>query len=150
MKQAEQPVSGAHVTLGLDVGRVRTGVAVSRSGVLSEPVGLLTGSLLAQADQLRALITTLGATEIVLGSGPVGTAFLDTWHQVNPSERDVITWTFVNESYTTKEAERLGRIGVRVAQSDVVAAQLILEQYLDARAVPSSRERASRRNDANC
>lgn len=122
--------------LGVDVGARRTGVALSTSGALSQPLVLLTGAPEAQVAELVALIGQYAITTVVVGRparhGPDHPAVrllaaLETAAQRAHPEVTVVT---VDETLTTKEAERLAREAGRTVDTDLLAAQLILEQYL--------------------
>lgn len=121
--------------LGLDIGARRVGVAISRSGVIAEPLKSLTVGVPSQRlEQIRTLVRVMGATTVVIGlpyraDGSLsehGTAV----HQLVADLRQAVptvTVVTADESLTSKEAERLGG---RRADHDALAATLILEQYL--------------------
>jgi putative Holliday junction resolvase len=117
--------------LGLDIGARRIGVAMSRSGIIAEPLMTIQGRRPKMLDQLRSLITREAATVIVVGRperlggrSALIESFLEQLASMVPTG---VTITTVDETLTTKEAERISRLG---ADTDALAACLILEQYL--------------------
>lgn len=142
MKQSERSDKRRGAILGLDVGQSRTGVAVSTSGLATQPVGLLKGSLAAQAQQLVTVVSTFKVIEVVLGRGELGEQLMAGFNKIRPAIDQPLRWSVVDEAYTTKEAERLIRETRVPHQSDILAAELILEQYL---AAPQLSEQGSDR-----
>ncbi len=122
--------------LGFDIGSKRVGVAISRSGIVAEP---LTSFVALSADDIAQEITKLAevheAAVLVIGvpyraDGSVGAhgdrieSLIDSLQVIAPY-LPVLT---VDEAYTSKEAER---IGGQQADHDALAAVLILEQALN-------------------
>lgn len=119
------------VWIGLDIGAKRTGVAISESGQLTRPLGLLQGSLPEQVRQLKALL--VGHEPLTLVTGTARTpehpvALMQTLLGTELPASDMVRYVNVDETLTSKEAERLA--GDEARDTDQLAAQLILEQYL--------------------
>lgn len=121
--------------LGFDIGSKRVGVAISRSGIIAEPLSSLR---VAHASERLALIEQLTrdhqATTVVIGlpvreDGSLGTHGRRVEQLVDAlrEQRTGAKIVTVDEALTSKEAERLGG---RSADHDALAASLILEQYL--------------------
>ena len=134
--------------LGLDLGGRRIGVAVSdRSGAVASPLTVLqrTGSRRTDHERIVALAREEGAEIIVVGlprslSGAEGPAAKGARDEVKAlasvAEVPVATW---DERFTTATAERALRAGgvrgrARREVVDKVAAAVILQSWLDARA----------------
>ncbi len=116
--------------LAFDVGAKRIGVAISRSGIIAEPLATIRVTAESE-DEIRLLIQQAAPSVVVVGypdrHGPRSTltdAFLD---QLSVIVTPDVTVTTIDETLTTKEAERLSRSR---ADTDALAAVLILEQYL--------------------
>lgn len=124
------------VWLGIDVGQKRSGVAISESGVLTRPLFLLEGTLEEQISRLLAYLTGQSVDVIVLGQPPVAEIDHPTKqfaHQLRTALRSLpvaVRLAFVDETLTSKEAERRVRF-VKQTDTDLLAAQLILEQYFN-------------------
>lgn len=120
--------------LAIDIGARRTGVAISWSGTLATPYRLVAGSLESQAQELATIITKEHIQTLVVGQPrrqltarhPSKRLLRVLESRFAPEERP--TLVFVDETLTTKEAERLA--ADREVDTDILAAQLILEQYL--------------------
>lgn len=139
------------VIIGLDYGTRRIGIAVSdEAGRIALPVGVHVegrdGSVLAV---LSELATSRGATAVVLGlplraSGAEG----DIAGRVRRFGQRLgdhlgLPVLYVDERYTSQAAERM--IGLRGwparrGEVDDVAAQMILQDYLDRRQVADGRD----------
>jgi putative Holliday junction resolvase len=135
------------VRVGVDVGSVRVGVAVSDpDGLLATPVATVpVGDDVARAlDEVAAIVTDLGAVEVVVGlpkslSGGEGAA-AETARQYARSMAErvaPVSVRLVDERLTTVDAHRaLRESGVagrpRRAVVDQAAAVLILQAALDA------------------
>lgn len=122
--------------LGIDIGAKRSGVAISESGIATRQLALLEGEIQSQVDQLIGLVHQHKAETIVLGRprsdradhpARIFAKLLDEAKDRLANQPKVV---FIDETLTTKEAERqAGRSGSQ-ADTDLIAAQLILEQYL--------------------
>lgn len=154
--------SGARV-LALDLGEVRIGLAVSDPlGVTAQPLGFLRRhGEASDALSIRALVEEHGAGRVVVGhplllSGDRGSRaehaerFAERLRSRLPGDVAVVLW---DERLTTAEAERiLLSDGVRRRRRrevvDAMAAVLILQSWLDARAgdpgAGSARDQSSR------
>ena len=117
--------------LAFDVGAKRIGVAISRSGIIAEPLMTLDATVREADFQIRSLIDRESPSVIVIGRpdrfGPRSIMideFMDRLSRVISENVKIIT---VDETLTTKEAERLSRPNT---DTDALAAALILEQYL--------------------
>ncbi|MBI4396686.1 MAG: Holliday junction resolvase RuvX [Elusimicrobia bacterium] len=138
------------IVLGVDWGRVRTGVAVSdEMGLLAHPVESLRAA--SAEDLIRELVrlsVERRAEEIVLGlpvnmdgtEGESAALVRRLADQLRAaSGRPVVLW---DERLTTWEAERLLSEGKRLSRSkkkevkDQIAACLILQSYLDSKKRP--------------
>ena len=147
---AETPTAaaGAGVRIGVDVGTVRVGVAVSDPhGVLATPVATLARDhteARADLDQIAALVREREAVEVVVGlprslsgrHGPAARA-AEEYAAVLTQRIDPIPVRLVDERLTTVAATRnLARSGVRGRKGrsvvDQEAAVLILQGWLDA------------------
>jgi putative Holliday junction resolvase len=126
--------------MGLDVGDVRIGVALSRSGVIAEPLTTVTrkgrrqvlDDLQQLVDQHKVTICVVGLPRLVGGSegeqAEKTRAFVRSLRRRIPQLRFV----FEDERFTSAEAKEI--LGARSSQKgsiDRVAAALILQQYLD-------------------
>ena len=127
--------------LGVDLGTVRTGIAVEAVGI-AQPVAVLTQTGDELVSAVAAAARDLGATEIVVGlplrldgtDGPAAErsrAFADALRDA--TELPVALW---DERLTTAESERaLVGAGVRRRKRrevvDRVAATVMLQGYLD-------------------
>jgi putative Holliday junction resolvase len=129
--------------LGVDLGSVRVGLAVSDAdGLIAQPLDVVP-----RADALTniaARVIDLGVGEVVVGipyrmdgtQGPEANA-ANEFMKTLQNELDVPVSHF-DERLTTKEAERAMRVGgVRAKKQrgvvDKVAAALILQAFLDSR-----------------
>jgi putative holliday junction resolvase len=145
-------VTAAGRLLGVDYGHVRIGLAVSdRERKIASPLATyIRGNKERAAEHFRKLINEEEIVEIVLGlpvhlDGREGQKAIETrafgkWLQ-ETTERPVIYW---DERFTTVEAEELllnaGLTNKRRRnRRDRVAAQLLLQSYLDA-GCPGERE----------
>ena len=130
--------------LGLDVGDRRIGVAVSDAlGLTAQPLAVLTRqSLAADLDVIRTLVDHHGASAVVVGLP------LTLRGERGPQAEKVVAFTeqlrrgvavpihLIDERLTTVQGSRaLTEMGVghkrKKAVVDQVAAQLILQQFLD-------------------
>lgn len=123
--------------LSVDIGQKRSGVAISESGILTTPVGLVTGEPALQARALEQIVRDRGVTQLVVGTsrGTLPEYAQNLVHELKAllaTDSYRLTIVTVDETLTTKEAERRGAevSGQSRWPSDVVAAELILEQYL--------------------
>lgn len=139
--------------LGLDVGEVRTGVALSDSlGMVATPFDTIQVSThQADADAVKSIVDEQEAIRIVAGipldrEGGIGPqaekvlAFLEVLKAT--VDVDVVT---IDERYSTVSAQRaLSQAGVKGKRRkkvvDQVAAQQILQLYLDREANRRARE----------
>ncbi len=133
------------VVLGLDYGLRRIGLAVSDpTGSLATAAGChddrVDGSVL---DRLRALIAERGVEEIVVGlpltaDGREGDLARQARRFAERLADELgLPVRLVDERYSSQEADRWlrdSRSRRRKGTRDAVAAELILQQYLDARA----------------
>jgi putative Holliday junction resolvase len=128
--------------LGIDLGRVRIGVAVSDElGMLAHPVATVPAGGQAAA-RIAELVREKNAERVVVGlprhmNGTAGEGAVDTMAFVEKLRTlvpcEVVTW---DERLTTTAANRaLRESGRRTRDSrqivDQVAAQMILQGYLD-------------------
>lgn len=128
--------------LGIDLGRVRIGVAVSDElGMLAHPVETIAANTNAER-RIAELVREKDAERVIVGlprhmNGSVGIgatealAFAKKLQALLPCE--VLTW---DERLTTTAANRVLRESGRKARNsrgvvDQVAAQMILQSYLD-------------------
>ena len=139
------PASAPGVRLGVDVGSVRVGVAVSDPhGILATPVGTFArdGRSAAVLDRIAALVDENNVVEVVVGlprslsgrEGPAEIAARDFARRLQP--RIPVPIVFVDERFTSVTANRiLAERGVRGRKAratvDQVAAVQILQQHLD-------------------
>lgn len=129
--------------LGLDVGARRTGIARSRHGQFAELYGVLEGDLTEQLAGLRQLIDQWQPTVIVVGvparEDPSHPAEIFRAALAEQLASTAIRLVALPETLTTKEAERrLHEVGKSFRDSDALAAQLILQEYLDHHSQSSS------------
>lgn len=124
------------VWIGVDVGQKRSGLALSESGVLSRPLGLLAGSLDEQINELLGHIEDTKAAVVVLGRADrddpthPSRVFADKLARALARLTNPPQLVWVDETLSSKEAEQLtGRTANQPGQSDMIAAQLLLEQY---------------------
>lgn len=117
--------------LSFDVGAKRIGVAISRSGIIAEPFTTIDATAEDAEDQVRRIVQSEHATTLVVGlPDRVGRRsdlvddFIDQLSLIITPDVEIVT---VDETLTTKEAERLSRPGT---DTDALAAALILEQFL--------------------
>lgn len=122
--------------LGIDVGAKRSGVAISRSGQLSEPLALVHGNLQEQVDTICEMIGAEQVKTVVVGL-PRGQnkhhpaqVFLLKLKTVLADRMPFVSVATVDETLSTKEAERLAKEAGTRTDTDLLAACLILEQYL--------------------
>lgn len=126
--------------VALDVGSKNVGVARSRSGVIAEPVGVWPRRpQTAFLQQLRDLLDTEQVELVVIGQPAKLTAlqrvaFDEFTHEV---ERLGVPVKLIDEDFSTQEAQARTQLQTkpRTKQSrghaDAVAAQIILERYLE-------------------
>ena len=114
--------------LAFDVGAKRIGVAISRSGIIAEPLTTIRATDHNAQEQLRSLVAREQPDVIVVGQPDQRPELTDHFIlQLQSLIGENVKIVTVDETLTTKEAERLaGPTG----DSDAVAAALILEQYL--------------------
>lgn len=127
--------------LGLDVGFKRTGVALSESGIIAQPLTFLEADPphmvkvihqivdLVKHHEIKTIIAGLPYTEdgnITLQSGKVE-HFLTHLSEALQKEALVVIIERVNEYYSTQEAQ----IGYPDAQLDAASAALILQEYIN-------------------
>jgi putative holliday junction resolvase len=144
-------VSGGRI-LGLDVGHVRIGVALSEPGLsIAFPHGMVESkSLDEDLEAIRALAESERAERIVVGlplnqhgePGPQAEKVLDFVERLRTvTDAEIVTQ---DERFTTALAER-SLIGAKVRRKnrkkviDSMAAQQILQTYLDREAVRQNR-----------
>ncbi len=139
------PPTRSGVRVGVDVGSVRVGVAISDPhGILATPVGTFPrdGRSVVVLDRIAALVDENNVVEVVVGlprslsgrAGPAETAARDFARRLQP--RIAVPITFVDERFTSVTANRvLAERGVRGRKArsvvDQVAAVQILQQHLD-------------------
>jgi putative Holliday junction resolvase len=143
----DTPPMSSGVRLGVDVGSVRVGVAISDPhGILATPVGTFArdGRSAAVLDRIAALVDENNVVEVVVGlprslsgrEGPAELAARDFARRLQP--RIGVPIVFVDERFTSVTANRiLAERGVRGRKAratvDQVAAVQILQQHLDIR-----------------
>jgi putative Holliday junction resolvase len=134
------------ISLGVDWGRVRVGVAVSDGlGLMAHPAATLSGESPSRlAEELLRLAREHKAESIVLGlprnmDGTEGESAAEVRRLAKRLEEAGCAVVLWDERLTTWEAERIlvervGRRGEkRKKAKDELAACLILQSYLDAR-----------------
>ena len=131
--------------LGVDLGLKRTGIAFSDPGeVIAFPGPVIQGDEAACLRRIAEEAAARGVSEIVIGlprnmdgsEGPMGArvaAFADKLRAAVPAR--VVTW---DERLTSVQADRAMLVGdlsrkKRKKRIDALAAQLMLQSYLDAR-----------------
>jgi len=124
--------------LGIDSGAKRSGLAISWSGQMAEPLGLATGDLASQIQQIEKVIAEHAVDVVVIGkpTGVTGdhpaTQMFEQLMALSGSRASRMTVITIDETLSTKEAERLLRERKGdPQQSDALAACLILEQYFE-------------------
>lgn len=133
----QNPYNEAMIKIvALDVGSKNVGVARSRSGVIAEPVGVWPRRpQTAFLQQLRDLLDTEQVELVVIGQPAKLTAlqqvaFDEFTHEV---EHLGVTVKLIDEDFSTQEAQ--ARTQPKTKQpsghADAVAAQIILERYLE-------------------
>lgn len=133
--------------IGLDHGSRRIGVAIGieETGQAFARPALHRRNLLVDLEQIKALAQAEGATTVVLGlprklDGSEGFQAKAARAFGEEIRRVGLEVVFIDERLTSWEAgERLAEEGKRVSRAsgekDSAAARLILQEYLDARAV---------------
>jgi len=117
--------------IGLDIGRVRTGVAIATDGRLAMPLKIVPTS--EAVVYIKSLLDEFGPSRLIVGQ-PRGLAGVDsqqakfTRSQARKMARELgLSVFFVDERLSTKQARKLtGRRRV-----DDLSAQIILQAYLD-------------------
>ncbi|MCA9388313.1 Holliday junction resolvase RuvX [Candidatus Berkelbacteria bacterium] len=117
--------------LGLDIGEKRVGVAVNPTGELILELPTINyQSLAGLIEQLGLLVDEYRINQIVVGrpraGGQLAAMLPSLVEKLNGVELIQL-----NESLTTKEAERQLSAEGRPGDSDARAAKIILEQYLN-------------------
>lgn len=146
--------SSVGVRLGVDVGTVRVGVAISDPhGILAVPVGTFARDVAAGSDltRLAVLVTEHAVVEVVVGlprslSGREGAAVAAarSYGEQLRTRIAPVPVTYVDERLTSVTANRiLTERGVRAKKAravvDQVAAVQILQQHLDVAAARRAR-----------
>lgn len=136
--------------IGLDMGEVRTGVAVSdRDGRVANPITVLdTKRLLADPKPLRDLVTDEDARQLVVGlpltmageEGPQATRVRELGDRLG--DLLGVPVAYVDERLSSVEASRvMSAAGRTVKQQrgtlDMVVAALLLQSWLDATNAPA-------------
>ncbi|CAN5421932.1 Holliday junction resolvase RuvX [soil metagenome] len=131
----------AFPAIALDVGDVRIGVAISRSGVIAEPLLTIdrTAGRKQTLDALQALVEQHGAKCCVIGLPLlVGGAEGEQAEKTRAFSRSLarrlprLSLHFFDERYTSGDARDLiGRRAQSKGEIDRVAAAYILQQFLD-------------------
>ncbi len=141
------------VYLGLDVGDARIGIALSRSGVLSEPhTTVFRRGKRQMLDEIQRIVEANSATHCIVGlplleSGSEGEQAEKTRAFVRSLKRRMphLIYEFMDERYTSNDARELAGYragpGGEAGLIDRLAAALILQQYLDQK---SSMEKSQR------
>ncbi|MDK1020098.1 MAG: Holliday junction resolvase RuvX [Candidatus Hydrogenedentes bacterium] len=140
--------------IGLDVGEARTGVALTDPlGIIASPFDTIqVKSLRADAEAVKAIAEEQGAVRIVVGvplnmEGKVGPQAAKVLEFVETLKETIdIEIVTIDERFSTAAAERsLRESGVKGKRRrklvDKVAAQQILQLYLDREAHRRTRER---------
>lgn len=136
--------------LGLDIGEVRVGVALSDpTGRVATPLKVLDArSLAADPSPLRVLVEDYDVEELVVGlpvglSGEEGRQAANVRHLAEKLSAAVgLPVTYQDERLTSAQARRSMReAGVTEKDGrgavDMVAAAILLQAYLDARGTPA-------------
>ncbi len=138
-------MSNTPVFLALDVGDVRIGVAVSRSGVLAEPLRTINREGRKRTlDALESVVQETGATDCVIGlplleGGEEGAQAEKTRAFARSLQRRIpgLHVHFFDERFSSSEAEdiaaRKGYDAPPRALIDRLAAAVILQDFLDSR-----------------
>lgn len=133
------------IYLSLDVGDARIGVAISRSGVIAEPLATIERRGRKQTlDALSRIISENGVTQVVAGlplleSGVAGEQAEKTRAFCRSLARRIpkLAIEYHDERYSSTEARAIaaGRIadGQNKDLVDRIAAAVILQSYLDAK-----------------
>ncbi len=129
------------VYLGLDVGDVRIGLAISRSGIISEPLVTITRTDKRQVlDDLQRVVEQNRVTVCVVGlprltGGDEGNQAEKTRAFIRSLQRRIpkVRYVFEDERFSSSEARDLigGGRASKKGELDRVAAAIILLQYLD-------------------
>ncbi len=129
--------------LALDLGEKRIGVAISESGLIATPHGIIQrSSQAAEFAQLQALIDEFGVTQIVVGM-PYSLSGHDL---IGPQAQWVQSYTaamaqaintpidFFDERYSTADAQTFLTANKRQrVPLDAAAAAVILQNYLNSK-----------------
>ena len=129
------------VYLGLDVGDVRIGLALSRSGIICEPLVTITRTDKRQVlDDIQKVVEQNRVTVCVVGlprltAGDEGSQAEKTRAFVRSLQRRIpkVRYVFEDERFTSSEARDMigGGRAAKKGELDRVAAAIILQQYLD-------------------
>lgn len=127
--------------MALDLGEKRIGVAISESGIIAMPHGIIQHRSQAEDfEQIQTLITELGVTQLVIGM-PYS---LSAHDRIGPQTQWVIRYAdalaevlstpidYFDESYSTAKAKEYLTLAKRKnVPLDAAAAAVILQNYLD-------------------
>ena len=132
------------IYLGLDYGERRIGVACSdETGLIAEPLGFIASVGFQRIkENIMKYLSETRAEQIVVGlpittKNEIGKQAQTVFNFVEKLKKsvpcEVVTW---DERFTTKEADRILRetetsIDKRKARRDALAAQFMLQNYLD-------------------
>jgi len=119
--------------IGLDIGKVRTGVAISTDAKLASPLSIVSTKELARC--MKSLLAKFGPSHLVVGL-PRGLSGLDSRQvgytrslALEIAKNLKLRVTFMDEKLSTQEAKRL-TVAKRV---DDISAQIVLQAYLESR-----------------
>lgn len=124
--------------LALDIGKKRTGVALSESGIIATPWGVVTGSPDEQFAAIFGLMERYHVTTLICGRIRPSQHQSDTVELLSQIETGIARLTpspklvMVDETLSTKEAERITRSSrlPEKMSTDAIAATLLLEDFL--------------------
>lgn len=150
-------MTAPRVLLALDVGDARIGVAISRSGMIAQPLGTIernsrTGTL----DAIESMVREHGVTQIVVGlpvreDGVEGTQAAKTRAFARSLKRRLpaVHLAFFDERYSSVEAGEISPTGhLERGRIDKLAAAVILRDFLARESrTPATRDGESPRND---
>ncbi|MDO8471931.1 MAG: Holliday junction resolvase RuvX [bacterium] len=122
--------------IALDVGSKNVGVARSRSGVIAEPVAVWPRRpQTAFLQQLRDLLDTEQVELVVIGQPAKLTVLqqVDFDEFIHEVERLGVPVELIDEDFSTQEAQARTKPKTKQPRghADAVAAQIILERYLE-------------------
>ena len=150
-------MTGPRVFLSLDVGDARIGVAISRSGMIAQPLATIERESRTQTlNAVESMVRDHGVTDVVVGlpvreDGREGTQAAKTRAFARSLKRRLpaLRLTFFDERYSSVEAGEISPTGHREqGRIDKLAAAVILRDFLARESqTPAIRDGESPRND---